>query len=313
MSRALLIGNPSATSDQITDSITKLQKDGQNVTLEQLDRLGNVKMSSSSFNTALCGYIAPYTCIHSAENFSEVFRLLGQGATLRVCEPVLPNTALRVFSPLQRSGDDLVTALKLAGFTAVTIANSIAPTKDEFDAILAHVQKTKPETTADALKDVQLCHVEASTPDFDVMASAPLPMALNRKKKNPPKAAEPAKKSVWTVAASDFGDDDMDLVDEDALLDESDMVKPDAAALSSGCAPAEPGKKKRACKDCSCGLADMNDGKDEFDGSSAPASSCGSCYLGDAFRCGTCPYLGMPSFAAGEQVKLTTRQLKSDV
>lgn len=102
-----------------------------------------------------------------------------------------------------------------------------------------------------------------------------------------------------------------EFVDEEELLREEDRVRP-TSVVANDCGTAE---KRRACKNCTCGQAEaetQGQMQTKVDTSIAQ-SSCGNCYLGDAFRCGGCPYKGLPAFKPGEQVEIPTTFLADDV
>ncbi|KAK8084794.1 Fe-S cluster assembly protein dre2 [Apiospora hydei] len=163
-----------------------------------------------------------------------------------------------------------------------------------------------------------------------------------------PPAAKPA--GVGFVDLSDdfdFPEDDGDLIDEDTLLTEEDLQKPleireyivvqeprepTDISVATECVP-KVGKRRRACKDCTCGLAErlaQEDDKKRAEADSKLQSlklgaddltevdftvkgkvgSCGNCSLGDAFRCDGCPYIGMPAFKPGEEVRLLNNDVQ---
>lgn len=110
--------------------------------------------------------------------------------------------------------------------------------------------------------------------------------------------------SAWKVTLSNLADED--LVDESDLMDDDIVV---AAPADCGVDPTGVAGKKRACKNCSCGLAEIEQAAEKAGvvlDTSVPKSSCGSCSKGDAFRCAGCPFLGKPAFEPGmEKVMLS--------
>lgn len=108
--------------------------------------------------------------------------------------------------------------------------------------------------------------------------------------------------SKWKMSLNDLADEG--LVDEDDLLNDGLEKR-----TTTGCSGEEitlPSGRK-ACKNCTCGLADEENLSESSD---EKKSSCGNCYKGDAYRCANCPYLGLPAFEPGmESVMLS---LKND-
>ncbi|XP_030455446.1 anamorsin homolog isoform X2 [Syzygium oleosum] len=109
-----------------------------------------------------------------------------------------------------------------------------------------------------------------------------------------------------------MGNDD-DLIDEDSLLTEEDLKKPQLPPVGD----CEVGSTRKACKNCTCGRAEEEEKVEKLgltsDQLNNPQSACGSCGLGDAFRCGTCPYKGLPPFKLGEKVSLSSNFLAADI
>jgi len=177
------------------------------------------------------------------------------------------------------SPQNIASDLTLAGFSVISVVD---------ETVVAQ----KPAFTTGT--SVSLKKQSTSTP-------------LTRRKIDPAK-----KKALWS-----FSSPATETIDPEALLTPEDHVRPAACEPITKGAP----RRKKACKGCTCGLAELEEEEKNtqkivlLDGgeggeareiplsekdrlatvaqtTSKATSSCGSCFLGDAFRCASCPYLG---------------------
>lgn len=266
------------------------------VFVENITQLLQSAHKESSFDVILSGIVPGSTSLHSPEALAEMARILRPGGCLFLKEPV---ETTGVNNDKIKTASKLCSALTLSGLVEIKELQREALSPEEAQSMQEHLGYH-----SDSLLSV---HVTGKKPNFEVGSSSQLKL-LHKKSSSVKPVVDPATAKLWTLSANDMEDDSMDLIDSDELLDPEDLKKPDPASLKApSCGE---GKKRKACKNCTCGLAEELEKEQSKAQSSQPKSACGNCYLGDAFRCANCPYLGMPAFKPGEQVLLSSSNLQ---
>lgn len=148
---------------------------------------------------------------------SRYLATLAANGSLVLSELVLLEKQTEALCPITRQASDIVSLLKLSGFVDVTV-ESVEPVTDEALADLFKMwAAVRVEQGVQALSGkLGVARIVAKKPGYEVGQK----VALNfGKKKN---------KNVWTVK----NDDDEELEDADALLDEEDKAKPSKESLT---------------------------------------------------------------------------------
>lgn len=277
--RVLLMTNGETPNlSELSAVLQEKVTDKGSVLIEDVCSINPGKYEDSNFDIALFGAVFTDKKL-GFEQLSEVCNILKPSAQIHLLKITLTETA--------QTKDQLVSALKLSGFVKVSEKSEIQLSDKE-------IEDLKIDLTENT--DKKLIHISASKPNYAVGSTSKLklPQKLNTK------PASAATSKVWSLSSDFLNDEDVDLIDSDDLLGEEDLKKPDPNSLKVDCGGSK--KKRKACKNCTCGLAEELDGDPSK--VAMPKSACGSCYLGDAFRCAGCPYLGMPAFKPGEKVSL---------
>ncbi|GAA6014836.1 hypothetical protein JCM11491_002132 [Sporobolomyces phaffii] len=235
--------------------------------------------------------------------------VLVTGSLLSILEPALAQGGSFEVHGEAAQSEETLGELRLVGLAGVNKTDS---------GIILATKSAAPSSASLPLKrPASAIDTSAPTPVASSSGAVPLPTRTSRA----------AKASLWafTTAATSSGAA-TPTIDESTLLTQADLERPTLVKRED----CDVKRTRKACKNCTCGLREiLLDEKEPDDlvqagfeaapnataSSSSTAgarkiksgvtSSCGNCYLGDAFRCGSCPYLGMPAFEPGQKVAVS--------
>ncbi|GAA5896283.1 electron carrier DRE2 [Sporobolomyces salmoneus] len=239
--------------------------------------------------------------------------VLVTGSLLAILEPALAQGGTFEVQGEAAESEEILGELRLVGLSGANKTESgiILATKSAASSSSAPLSLKRPAS------DLESAAVPLASSSSSGNSAVPLPSRTSRA----------AKASLWafTTAATSSGAQ-TPTIDESTLLTEADLERPTLVKRED----CDVKRTRKACKNCTCGLREiLLDEKEPDDlvqagfeaapnktvksSSTAGArkmksgvtSSCGNCYLGDAFRCGSCPYLGMPAFEPGQKVSVS--------
>ncbi|KAI9851478.1 MAG: electron carrier [Thelocarpon superellum] len=306
-SRTLLLAPPSLSSHPEALNRVSAAHDRSMTDIQMLDRLslGLVNLPSATYDLVLV-----LSAVDGTEQ--EATTLLGRESLSRIVQSMKPRAAIRSQDGILAQDPDSPTRREavLAGLLWEGPKGMVKPASQAIQPVPLRFKKRAPA-------------VDTVTP------------ATAKRKSGELEQAKP--RGVDFVDFSDDfdepimeGDDGEELIDENTLLDEEDLARP--IIQPADCRP-KSGKRRRACKDCTCGLKERLEKEDSSKRSAADQAlqtlrlgandlaevdftvegqvgSCGSCALGDAFRCDGCPYIGLPAFKPGEEVRLLNNDVQ---
>ncbi|KAK4511015.1 uncharacterized protein ATC70_012220 [Mucor velutinosus] len=304
------------------DTAQKVGSSGS-VLFEVIERIAQAPLRNNSVDRIYSNLFLPTVSIHTPMILSRYLATLKNDGQLLLQEPILLQDLSNTVCPISRKQEELVSLLKLAGFVHVSVKAILPVTDQDLSAIIQLWGVPQDELNRGMVTRLSgkfgMIQILAKKPGYNVGQK----MALNFKKKSSTQStsSKAEKKKVWLINTNNDDEGiDMELEDEEELLDEKDKIRPNKASLTrpDNCDLADG--KRKACKGCTCGreegdeeeagnvvALDMMDDIEEVievDPTPKESSGCGSCSLGDAFRCSTCPYMGMPAFNDGDKIKL---------